>query len=427
VGVGVLAEHTHSDQARLPEVLAGFVDEALRRDPRFAAATALGPVEAGPINSRMADPKRTPAGALLVGDAAGLVNGFTAEGIAYALESGELAGRTAARMLPRQRLPTAAYARALVGAFPRHWATRESSRHHRWLMALGPQVFGAPEPTELVRALRQVLLDESLDAPSVREARSRAAHWLLRSTQHRAVDVVRSTDRLLAEIVDVLLADSTSVAMVPLTFASTIASDAHADGGVLVDGLAAITLLSLAQSLLDEVHPTTEREGDVVSAAAIVVADCITTEAIAVLSRLPDATYRRVSNAFREAASARFVLALDRTVSEVSDARYVSLAAPTRCAAMLALEAAYPLDLTTAETETAPFATWYVTVRLATADLRRLGTRELTAYLGAAVARPPAPPAYLRSALQHLALPALREARVILDSKILRVPAATAL
>ena len=72
---------------------------------------------------------------------AGLVNAFTAEGIAYALESGELAARTAARVLPRRRVPTIDYGRALVAAHPRHWATRASSRHFRWLMALAPRLF----------------------------------------------------------------------------------------------------------------------------------------------------------------------------------------------------------------------------------------------------------------------------------------------
>jgi menaquinone-9 beta-reductase len=61
---------------------------------------------------------RTPhytKGLVLVGDAAGLVNPFNGEGIAYAMESGELAARTIVQALGR---PTAAGAERVLQSYP---------------------------------------------------------------------------------------------------------------------------------------------------------------------------------------------------------------------------------------------------------------------------------------------------------------------
>ena len=62
---------------------------------------------------------RTPhytSGLLLVGDAGGMVNPFNGEGIAYALESGEIAARVIVQALAR---PTAAGAEMVLQTYPR--------------------------------------------------------------------------------------------------------------------------------------------------------------------------------------------------------------------------------------------------------------------------------------------------------------------
>jgi flavin-dependent dehydrogenase len=62
---------------------------------------------------------RTPhytRGLLLAGDSGGMVNPFNGEGIAYALESGELAARTIVQALAR---PSAASAERVLQAYPR--------------------------------------------------------------------------------------------------------------------------------------------------------------------------------------------------------------------------------------------------------------------------------------------------------------------
>ncbi len=83
----------------------GFAEEN-RTEPVRGAALPMG------FN-------RTPhytKGLLLAGDAGGMVNPFNGEGIAYALESGEIAARTIVQALAR---PTAAGAQAVLQTYPR--------------------------------------------------------------------------------------------------------------------------------------------------------------------------------------------------------------------------------------------------------------------------------------------------------------------
>ncbi len=414
VGLGVIADHMHLDGARLPEMLGDFVEETLRRTGRFRSAKPVGPIDAGAINSHMIDPARVPPGALLVGDAAGLVNAFTAEGIAYAVESGELAGRTAARLLPRRRLPTTHYGRAVVAAYPRHWASRESSRYLRWLMALAPRLFDASAGIDLLAALRSVVLDE---APvTMPAANARSAHWLRLAVRRRSSDLVRTMDTVLAEVVDTLVASPTSVAVVPLVVASGVASRERANDAPLVQGLAAITLLSLAQSLLAGIP--TEPDDSAVATASIVIADCLTTEGVAAATRLADASYRRITGAFRESAGVLVGGAVpDARSADDLGSHYVALAAPTRCAVTFALESAGVMDVAATAAILAPFATWYAAVRLATADLRRRWAPALASYLDVlTVAQPRLPPRWAEI-LKDDAADAILDARTMLTAR----------
>lgn len=84
---------------------------------------AIGPLLSGPIPMGMN--RRPPAvpGLLLVGDAAGLVNPFNGEGIAYAMESGKLAADLAHGSLASGRAALAqAYPIALREAYGRYFA-----------------------------------------------------------------------------------------------------------------------------------------------------------------------------------------------------------------------------------------------------------------------------------------------------------------
>ena len=94
----------------------GFVEEN-RTQPVRGAALPMG-FHRTPHNYR---------GLLLVGDAGGMVNPFNGEGIAYAMESGEILARTIAQALARARRPEtervlAGYPRALSDAYGGYYA-----------------------------------------------------------------------------------------------------------------------------------------------------------------------------------------------------------------------------------------------------------------------------------------------------------------
>ncbi len=121
VGIGRL----HCGKGRPPlrrlldEQIAG--DEALRQLPRRSSRGGLVPLS---LARRVARP-----GALVVGDAAGLVNPVTGGGLVYAVASGELAARVVAQAVGEGRDPA--------------WVSRRYSRalkrsvHYRWLWTLG--------------------------------------------------------------------------------------------------------------------------------------------------------------------------------------------------------------------------------------------------------------------------------------------------
>jgi geranylgeranyl reductase family protein len=68
-------------------------------------------------------------GAMVVGDAGGLVNPMTGGGIAFAIVSGEIAGRVAAEAVLARRTD-----RAFLGRYPRQF---HRTPHHLWLEAMG--------------------------------------------------------------------------------------------------------------------------------------------------------------------------------------------------------------------------------------------------------------------------------------------------
>lgn len=111
VGVGWLPDRTLP--ARLGCFLTDLEDRLLRHDRRFSharrAARALGaPLLIGSSASGSFAP-----GLLLAGDAAGLKNPFSAEGVSKALESGVLAGEAIVAWL-EARAPLSEYARLLT-------------------------------------------------------------------------------------------------------------------------------------------------------------------------------------------------------------------------------------------------------------------------------------------------------------------------
>ena len=71
----------------------------------FAEENATGPIRGGALPMGFNRKPHYTRGVLLVGDAGGMVNPFNGEGIAYAMESGELAAEVVAQALARPAGP----------------------------------------------------------------------------------------------------------------------------------------------------------------------------------------------------------------------------------------------------------------------------------------------------------------------------------
>ena len=123
VGVGLFPQSAgYAHDSNPKQVLQRFLE---RRDirRRFRDARLLGRLEAYPLRTDYPNSPVCGPGFLLVGEAAGLVNPVTGEGIDFALESGEIAARAAGEALRRGDVSLRglrAYERALRRSF-RPW------------------------------------------------------------------------------------------------------------------------------------------------------------------------------------------------------------------------------------------------------------------------------------------------------------------
>src|SRR5439155_11216252 len=102
VGAGLLNTFRNFKDVSAQKVFDVFVRQ-LPEEWGIREESAIGPVLSGPLPMGM---NRTPLvvpGMLLVGDAGGIVNPFNGEGIAYAMESGELAAELIADAIARDR------------------------------------------------------------------------------------------------------------------------------------------------------------------------------------------------------------------------------------------------------------------------------------------------------------------------------------
>jgi menaquinone-9 beta-reductase len=112
----------------VPSELARLLDGHAALSQDLAGATLQGAIAGSPIRTDFLRAPVLADGLLCVGEAAGLVNPFTGEGIDYAIESGELAARAITAALANGKGPVAASALA-------HYR-RDLDRHFRSLFLL---------------------------------------------------------------------------------------------------------------------------------------------------------------------------------------------------------------------------------------------------------------------------------------------------
>ncbi|QKG25092.1 NAD(P)/FAD-dependent oxidoreductase [Actinomadura verrucosospora] len=138
------------------------LDAHLAADPRFAGASPAGPPVRGPVSVGFSPDAVAAAAGLPVGDAAGLVNPFTGEGLSNAVQSGLLAAEAVAAHRADPDAAGRAYERRLRRSFVGYFETaRHASRRH----SLTRRVLDAAAEDDhpfFAKARRAVLLPEGL-------------------------------------------------------------------------------------------------------------------------------------------------------------------------------------------------------------------------------------------------------------------------
>lgn len=162
-GTVTVAAARGGDPAADPErLLRAALGALAAADARFAAITPAGPVVSGALDAGFTPDRVAAAGHLLVGDAAGLVNPFTGEGLGNAVQSGLLAARSIAAQPSDPDAACRDYARRLSAGFVGYF---ETARHTARRYHLTWRVLGATADSDhpfFAKARRAILLPEGL-------------------------------------------------------------------------------------------------------------------------------------------------------------------------------------------------------------------------------------------------------------------------
>lgn len=143
-------------------LLQAALETLARAEPRFAAVTPAGLIVSGPLDSGFTPGRVADAGQLLVGDAAGLVNPFTGEGLSLAVQSGLLAARSVAEHPSDPDLACQAYARRISAGFVGYFETaRYAARRYHLTWRVLAATAGSDHPF-FAKARRAILLPEGL-------------------------------------------------------------------------------------------------------------------------------------------------------------------------------------------------------------------------------------------------------------------------
>lgn len=114
VGIGVLHTGARCRGLNYPALLDDWLG-SIPADARIAAERRVTPVRGAALPAGFSRTPHYTNGLMLVGDAGGMVNPFTGEGISYALEAGRIAAETAAASFAR---PVAAGRERILHSYP---------------------------------------------------------------------------------------------------------------------------------------------------------------------------------------------------------------------------------------------------------------------------------------------------------------------
>ncbi|WP_253858100.1 lycopene cyclase family protein [Prauserella alba] len=158
VAVTALTSDRHAPACELLDLAV----ESLRSRERNFSLRPITPVISGLINTSFEPEGCARDGILLVGDAAGLVNPFTGDGLGHAIRSGVLAGRAIAAHFAENDAAERAYTRELTRAFIGYFGTaRHAARryHLAWRMLADSS---SSENPFFVKGRRAILLPEGI-------------------------------------------------------------------------------------------------------------------------------------------------------------------------------------------------------------------------------------------------------------------------
>ncbi|MFC4121073.1 geranylgeranyl reductase family protein [Nonomuraea zeae] len=144
VGAGVAEKHPG---VRLDDLFERFVAELRATVPWFAAARQEGPPKGAPLFFGFTPDRSWSPGLVLVGDAAGMINPGTGEGISFALESGKIAAEVIAARPAGPVDDLSEYAATLTRRFSGHLETgRHAVNRHRLAWRVLEDTFDSDRP-----------------------------------------------------------------------------------------------------------------------------------------------------------------------------------------------------------------------------------------------------------------------------------------
>jgi len=145
VGAGLAEKHPGTN---LNQLFTEFVEELRATMPWFATATQEGPARGAPLFFGFSPNRSWAPGLILAGDAAGMVNPGTGEGISFALESGKIAAEVIDAQLGAGRPgDLSGYSATLTRRFSGHLETgRHAVTRHRLAWRVLEDTFDSDRP-----------------------------------------------------------------------------------------------------------------------------------------------------------------------------------------------------------------------------------------------------------------------------------------
>jgi geranylgeranyl reductase family protein len=201
IGAGFLPSEPHDRGLNLRAIFDAFVRDLREADDRFRAMRLAGPLRGAPVFVGFKPSQCAGRGLIVTGDAAGLVDPSTGEGIGTALESGHLAAQVLDLALAR-RNPIGAdlrvYSDTLETRFQDRFALRRNqARRFRFVWKLLENTFDIDRP--VFQSVRHALVDHEVTGDRHLESLPSDTRWLQTTA---TADEVKGVRRRLAKIVD---------------------------------------------------------------------------------------------------------------------------------------------------------------------------------------------------------------------------------